>query len=622
MHQRRAAAEGMRRKALLHGEIAPGRRVQIEFAVAVAEGDMVAAPQRGSRRCAGQRIGPPVHLGIHLGHQDPGVDAVGADVDRHPAFAGLPPGDVGGNGAEARARRGNRGRGWRRSRPRSAARCERFRRPLPSTRSSCACASAAFPRDKQAMRDHLSADLARRDRGLPARARAAAALPAGRRAARPARARQGGRRDGEGGRGALAGVVGLAVAPHGRRRRERIALVSGHPVPTRRSVAAAERLLALARDAGEDDLVLVLLSGGASALACLPGDGLTLAEKRRLPPPCSRRARRSEINCVRRHISRASRAAARLRGAGAAADPGHLRRGRRLARGYRLGPDRGRPYVGDAQAILDRYGIAAPSAAGPRPPGRCRATGAWSPSAAAARRRGGRGARGSATRSGMLECEGEARDVGREHAALALQRSRARLISGGELTVTVRGPGGAGPNQEYALAAAPGSRGPARHPGPRRRHRRARRRRRGGRRLLRRRRRRAARRRWRRTTAAPGSPPRRPVRAPARPDTNVSDLRILSWCRHQFQGAGPSVGTGAVSRSWAMDDRSSAAPASTRWRRWRRRSGSRSTRPGGRRRTTCWSAGFHGVKFVFLPRHGRGHRIPPTRSTPAPMSTP
>lgn len=54
-----------------------------------------------------------------------------------------------------------------------------------------------------------------------------------------------------------------------------------------------------------------------------------------------------------------------------------------------------------------------------------------------------------------LECEGEAREIGREHAGLALRAGPGTaFISGGELTVTVRGRGRGGPNQEYALAAA------------------------------------------------------------------------------------------------------------------------------------------------------------------------
>jgi len=55
----------------------------------------------------------------------------------------------------------------------------------------------------------------------------------------------------------------------------------------------------------------------------------------------------------------------------------------------------------------------------------------------------------------LIQCEGEAREVGRDHARLALRSPPGTaLISGGELTVTVRGRGRGGPNQEYALAAA------------------------------------------------------------------------------------------------------------------------------------------------------------------------
>ena len=76
---------------------------------------------------------------------------------------------------------------------------------------------------------------------------------------------------------------------------------AGHPVPDAASVAAAERLLALAGDGG----ALVLLSGGASALACLPGEGLTLGDKQAITAALLRAgAAIDEINCVRRHLSR------------------------------------------------------------------------------------------------------------------------------------------------------------------------------------------------------------------------------------------------------------------------------------------------------------------------------
>ena len=106
----------------------------------------------------------------------------------------------------------------------------------------------------------------------------------------------------------------------------------------------------------------------------------------------------------------------------------------------------------------------------------------------------------AAVRAAGYECvmlgdriEGEARAVAAEHAAraLALQRQgrRAVILSGGELTVTIRGKGRGGPNQEYALALALALKAARRHRGARRRHRRHRRRRRLGRRPGRRRRR-------------------------------------------------------------------------------------------------------------------------------------
>lgn len=105
-------------------------------------------------------------------------------------------------------------------------------------------------------------------------------------------------------RGPLSGV---AVTREGSERPlERIeVMAAAHPVPDARSVAAAERMLASATSAGPDDLALVLLSGGASALACLPGEGLGLDDKRRVTEALLRSgAPISEINCVRRHLSR------------------------------------------------------------------------------------------------------------------------------------------------------------------------------------------------------------------------------------------------------------------------------------------------------------------------------
>ncbi|HYI40506.1 MAG TPA: DUF4147 domain-containing protein [Allosphingosinicella sp.] len=255
-------------------------------------------------------------------------------------------------------------------------------------------------------------------------------------------------------------LSGLAVTPYGSGGTlERIEILfAAHPVPDEGSVAAAGRLLALAAGAAEDDLVLVLLSGGASSLACLPGAGLKLEDKQALTRALLRSgASVSEINCVRRHLSlfkggRLALAAAPSRlvtlalsdvvgdspwdiGSGpTAADPSGIE---------------------EAKAILGRHGIEAPEAGWSETPKRV--PGAWRrvadggtalEAAAAEARRLGYGVR-------LLDGVGEAREMGREHAALALAAEPGTaLISGGEVVVTVRGGGRGGPNQEYALAAA------------------------------------------------------------------------------------------------------------------------------------------------------------------------
>ncbi len=255
-------------------------------------------------------------------------------------------------------------------------------------------------------------------------------------------------------------LSGLAVAPHGSGGALcRIEVVTAaHPVPDEAGVEAARRLLALAREAGPDDLVLVLLSGGASALACLPGEGLALEEKRRLTGALLRSgADIGEINCVRRHLSRFK--GGRL---GLAVRPARLVT---LAisdvlgdapRDIGSGPTVPDPTsLDDARAVLRRYGIEAPAAgwseSAKAVPGDFRlvASGADALAAAAAeaRRRG--------FDPVVLHARGEARLVGRAHAALALAAPPGTaIVSGGELTVTIRGQGRGGPNQEYALALA------------------------------------------------------------------------------------------------------------------------------------------------------------------------
>ena len=244
------------------------------------------------------------------------------------------------------------------------------------------------------------------------------------------------------------GVSGLAVVPHGLEAGlAGIALLhASHPIPDEASVAAAERLLALAAGGG----ALVLLSGGASALACLPGEGLTLAGKQALTAALLRSgAAIEEINCVRRHVSRIK--GGRL--------PAALTLAISDVVGDRpetigSGPTVADPTtVADARAILDRYGLDARlTETAKRAAGEFRlvagAQDLLSAAAAEAERLGHQPVL-------LGEWTGEAREIGARHAeiALALPPGSA-LISGGELTVAVTGTGRGGPNLEYALGAA------------------------------------------------------------------------------------------------------------------------------------------------------------------------
>ena len=254
---------------------------------------------------------------------------------------------------------------------------------------------------------------------------------------------------------------GVAVMPHGvEAELERIELLrAAHPVPDEHSIAAAERLLALARSAGPDDLVLVLLSGGASALACLPGEGLSLAEKQGLTRDLLRSgAAIAEINCVRRHLSRIK--GGRLALAAAPAPLVTLAISDVVgdsAREIGSGPTVPDPTtIEEAKAILKRYGLEPPAQGWSETPKqlasdfRIVARNADALAAAA----------GEASRLGyrptvLGECEGEAREIGGRHAMRAIAAPPgSALISGGELTVTISGNGRGGPNHEYALAAA------------------------------------------------------------------------------------------------------------------------------------------------------------------------
>ncbi len=281
-------------------------------------------------------------------------------------------------------------------------------------------------------------------------------------------------------------ITGLAVARHGYGRPTRLIrmIEAGHPVPDEASLAAAGDILALAESAGPEDLVLALMSGGASANWVAPAHGLSFADKQAVNRALLRSgAGIVEMNTVRKHLSRIkggrlARAAAPARIVTLAIsdvpgdDPAVIGSGPTV-------PDP--TTLADARAIVARYrldlpenvrrALDDPANESPKPgdPAFANTTFTLVATPAASFR-----AAQDAVRAAGYDCvflgdqvEGEAREVAGQHAAMArdLQHrgKRAIILSGGELTVTLRGKGGrGGPNQEYALALAQaldGSRG-------------------------------------------------------------------------------------------------------------------------------------------------------------------
>ncbi len=272
-------------------------------------------------------------------------------------------------------------------------------------------------------------------------------------------------------------IAGFAVARHGYGAATRLVpmIEAGHPVPDAASLEAAARALELAADAGEHDLVLVLLSGGGSANWIAPAGQLTLVEKQTITRLMLRSgAAIDEINSVRKRLSLIKGGRLALAAWPAPVitlavsdvpgdEPGIIASGPTVADGSSNA---------DARAVIAKYGISLPASASalladpametPKPGdpmlSRSRFRVIAKPSmaieAAVERCR----ALGYEPVSLGADLEGEARLVAADHArqAVALKRSgkRAALVSGGELTVTIRGHGRGGPNQEYALGLA------------------------------------------------------------------------------------------------------------------------------------------------------------------------
>jgi hydroxypyruvate reductase len=259
---------------------------------------------------------------------------------------------------------------------------------------------------------------------------------------------------------------------------ERIEIVeAAHPVPDAAGLAAAERLLELVKGLRPDDLVLCLISGGGSSLLPLPASGLTLDHKQNVNRALLKSgATISEMNCVRRHLSgiKGGRLAAACHPARVLTllisdvpgdDPIDIASGPTVA---------DPTTCEDALAIIRRYGIEVPAAVqGVLESGRGESIKPGDPRLARA------SVRMIATPQMALEAaanvarqagytpyilgdalEGEARDVGKVLAGIALQvagrgqpvQPPCVLLSGGETTVTVRGSGRGGRNVECLLS--------------------------------------------------------------------------------------------------------------------------------------------------------------------------
>lgn len=277
---------------------------------------------------------------------------------------------------------------------------------------------------------------------------------------------------------------------HGARLRRATLTEAGHPVPDSVGVSGAERVAAIAGAAGKHDLVIALISGGASALLVLPAEGITLAEKQevtRLLLACG--ASIHEINAVRKHLSR-------LKG-GQLAVTAAPARVLALLLSDVIGDDLdvigSGPAAPDAStfagalAVLERYDLVArvpisvrerlergtkgEIAETPKPADSVfqRVQNLVVGSNAQAVEEAANMARSLGYRPLVLttSLDGEAREQARMLVAIAREvqasgrpvRSPACLLAGGETVVTLRGEGKGGRNQEFALAAALALRG-------------------------------------------------------------------------------------------------------------------------------------------------------------------
>jgi len=259
----------------------------------------------------------------------------------------------------------------------------------------------------------------------------------------------------------------------------------GHPVPDARGAAGAERIAEIACVAGAGDLVLCLISGGASALLPLPALPVTLSEKQEVTRLLlASGADIHEINTVRKHLSAIK--GGQLAGMAWPAKVETLLVSDVIGDSLDVigsgptAPDRS-TFL-DAAGVLDRYGIRdqVPAAARARIDSGVAGAAAETPKpgdrvfahvrnvVVGGNRRAldaaARHARQLGFRTLVLSSSiaGETREIARMHAAIAREAAEAGrplkppacIITGGETTVTLRGDGLGGRNQEFVLAAA------------------------------------------------------------------------------------------------------------------------------------------------------------------------
>ncbi|MEP7099551.1 MAG: glycerate kinase, partial [Burkholderiales bacterium] len=255
---------------------------------------------------------------------------------------------------------------------------------------------------------------------------------------------------------------------------------AAHPVPDEAGRRAAKRIAELTQGLTKDDLVLCLMSGGASSLLAMPAEGITLEEKRAINKALLKSgAAIDEMNCVRKHLSaiKGGRLAAMCAPAQVVTllisdVPGDAPEV--IGSGPTV-PDS--TTCADALRILARYGIEVPAAARaglesgafetPKPGDalfaghqvHMIATPQQSLAAAAALARQA----GIGVHVLSDEMEGESREVGKVHAAMARYVARhgqpftkpCVILSGGETTVTVKSKGGRGGRAtEFLLGCA------------------------------------------------------------------------------------------------------------------------------------------------------------------------